>query len=424
MIWHIGTRSSSIVALNQDGARDGCHHADTILGLTRSDTETNQGDRIMKKLVVRFRFALAFALVCAGAIPAEADIVDGFLYSGGVFTVIDAHGGNYTDPCGINDHGQVVGFYGEAGISAHGFLYDGGTFTSIDVPGAVNTSAARINNRGDIIGSFFDGKAHHGYEYRSGVFTTIDVPGADITEPFGINDSGQIVGAFLDATGIHGFLYSEGFFTTLDVPWGGDAMARGINDSGQIVGIAYSPFTGFLDVEGAFAVVLVPGSSFTAADDINNRAEVVGDFGDSTGTHGFLYSGGRFSVIDLPGARATEVTGINNRGDMVGIGEAGEVNATPVPELGSLLLLGTILILLISSLESCARPIRSAKSPRAGDGRQRGDPCGPIGYQGASLVLVALFAFVRRAVGHAPRLVGPAACLRPAAAMRSRLWPV
>src|SRR5215467_646140 len=69
------------------------------------------------------------------------------------------------------------------------------SFTTIDVPGAINTQAFGINDSGQIVGFFDDALGGHGFVLDTGGnFTTIDVPGASSTRAFGINDSGQIVG--------------------------------------------------------------------------------------------------------------------------------------------------------------------------------------------------------------------------------------
>src|SRR5918997_11872 len=75
--------------------------------------------------------------------------------------------------------------------------------TQIDVPGEVDTVATGINDAGQIVGYF---SFTHGFLDTGGNFTQIDVPGEADTVAFGINDAGQIVGSFLDSTGIHGFL--------------------------------------------------------------------------------------------------------------------------------------------------------------------------------------------------------------------------
>jgi probable HAF family extracellular repeat protein len=62
-----------------------------------------------------------------------------------------------TFPFGINDVGEIVGFYQDAS-GQHGFLYAAGVFTSLDVPGAAtgSTQAFGVNNRGQIVGIYRD----------------------------------------------------------------------------------------------------------------------------------------------------------------------------------------------------------------------------------------------------------------------------
>src|SRR5215470_2054332 len=115
------------------------------------------------------------------------------------------------------------------------------SFTTIDVPGGVSTIPIGINNSGQIVGYFGDETPVHGFLYTGGNFTILDDPREGrifYNEAHGINNSGQIVGVeILDVShGYHGYLYTGGSFTTIDVP-GADTWAQGINDSGQIVGI-------------------------------------------------------------------------------------------------------------------------------------------------------------------------------------------
>jgi uncharacterized membrane protein len=77
-----------------------------------------------------------------------------------------------------------------------------------------------INNRGQIIGGYVDaGGMRQSFLLDDGVFTTFAVPGASRTAAFDIDDRGRIVGFFVDAVGPgHGFLLDKGAFTTIDVP--------------------------------------------------------------------------------------------------------------------------------------------------------------------------------------------------------------
>src|SRR5262249_6007641 len=101
---------------------------------------------------------------------------------------------------GINDFGQIVGYYGGA-AGFHGFLYSGGTYVTLDDPVGTATTAYDINNLGQIVGSYFNNTGIHGFLYSGGTYITLDDPLAigGGTTATGINDSGQIVGYYVEA---------------------------------------------------------------------------------------------------------------------------------------------------------------------------------------------------------------------------------
>ena len=78
------------------------------------------------------------------------------------FTTIDYPGSNSTRAYGINDHGQIVGFYSD-GIHNHGFVLENGSFTAIDFPNAKWTEPQGINNLGQIVGHYYDGISTRGF---------------------------------------------------------------------------------------------------------------------------------------------------------------------------------------------------------------------------------------------------------------------
>jgi len=166
------------------------------------------------------------------------------------FTTIDVPNASRTLAFGINDGGQIVGFY-EGASGYHGFLYDSGIFTPLDIPfaGAATgtTRAFGLNNRGQIVGAYSAQSRDHGFLYVDSAFTSLpEVPfaGAFNTTAQGINNGGQIVGYFVDQSGQHGFLYSAGVFTPFDAPSGGATIsAFDINNRGQIVGF-YTDMSG------------------------------------------------------------------------------------------------------------------------------------------------------------------------------------
>ena len=144
--------------------------------------------------------------MAAGGLFAATSSANATAYT---FTTIDAPGSTSTTPHGINDAGQIVGWWGTGEFESptfmvHGFLYTGGSFTEIAVPGGGSTQAFGINNAGQIVGSFANRTGTHGFLDTGGSFTQIDVPGATSTQALGINDAGQIVGDF--DFGARGFL--------------------------------------------------------------------------------------------------------------------------------------------------------------------------------------------------------------------------
>jgi probable HAF family extracellular repeat protein len=90
------------------------------------------------------------------------------------------------------------------------------TYTQLDVPAAQITEAYGVNNAGQVVGLYFDaGGFVHGFQYSGGGFTALNVPGSSYTQASGINDAGTIVGAYVPAPGPldHGFVHSGVVFS-------------------------------------------------------------------------------------------------------------------------------------------------------------------------------------------------------------------
>jgi uncharacterized membrane protein len=73
----------------------------------------------------------------------------GFLYANGVFTTLNIPGS--VDIANINNVGQIAGTFDDA-TGQHGFLLTGNDLTIIDVPGASNTYVSGINDFGEVAG--------------------------------------------------------------------------------------------------------------------------------------------------------------------------------------------------------------------------------------------------------------------------------
>ncbi len=143
--------------------------------------------------------------------PAGATLQHAFTVSGGpgftspVFTDINALlPANFNSQAtGVDNSGTVVGFYVyDAAGDFSAFSDTGGAITSFQAFGSTSTQALGINNLGDIVGDYVDaGGVMHGFVDIAGMFSTIDPPGSAGTTANGINDLGQIVGFDLVANG-------------------------------------------------------------------------------------------------------------------------------------------------------------------------------------------------------------------------------
>jgi probable HAF family extracellular repeat protein len=124
----------------------------------------------------------------------------------GRITRIDVPGaGPFTSPFSINNRGQIVGWYAEAGTTLnpdgtvppyrlHGFLWDHGRVTRIDPPGSLLTEAFGINNRGQIVGYYDDTSGRpHGFLLDRGTYTTLDAPGQANTAAVDINNHRDVL---------------------------------------------------------------------------------------------------------------------------------------------------------------------------------------------------------------------------------------
>ena len=204
------------------------------------------------------------------------------------------------------------------------------SFQAFDPPGSVDTVPHAINNRGQIVGRFQDaGGVTHGYLRQSdGSFVTIDAPSSVLSDAYGINDLGVIVGLWQDTNGVfHGFTRSpSGSFTTTDFPGAAGSQFTGINSSGDLVGVydLGDPTTNisFIDVRGDFTSFEDPSAApmQTAALAINSGNFISGFFTDPGGNdHGFVRSpNAQFDNFDFPGADFTDAFQINDLGQVVG----------------------------------------------------------------------------------------------------------
>jgi hypothetical protein len=241
-----------------------------------------------------------------------------------IYSSPDYPGTMFTMTYGINDAGELAGYYGDASGGGHGFTLGGTTYSSIDYPGASFTIAYGINNTGIVVGFYEDANGGgHGFTLGGTTYTAIDYPGASFTIAYGINNAGTIVGFYGDASyAYHGFSLSGGTYTSFDYPNASLTIAYGINTAGTIAGSyedANGVQHGFTLSNGTSASINYPDASFTIAHGINTAGAIVGYYEDATGVgHGFTLNGAAYAPFDVPGASFTIANGINTTGMVAG----------------------------------------------------------------------------------------------------------
>jgi probable HAF family extracellular repeat protein len=155
---------------------------------------------------------------------------------------------------GINDAGQVVGYYDTA-TGTRAFIWDAVNGMQ-DLGGGDGSIAYGINDAGQVVG--------RGGGYGAFIWDAVNgmqdlgdqpLPGGTYLEANGINDAGQVVGLSNAATGWRAFLWDEigGAQDLGDLPGGADrSYAFGINDAGQVVGFSHAAFEEALFEQHAF----------------------------------------------------------------------------------------------------------------------------------------------------------------------------
>ncbi len=228
----------------------------------------------------------------------EGHIADGYLWRNGQFTLLGTLGGTQTSAYSINDQGQVVGLSNIVSEESHAFLWQSGQMSDLGMLGGSRSVATCINNAGQIVGysETTEGDSH-AFLWQNGIMTDLGTLGGDLSHASSINNARQIVGhSFTSDQYFHAFLWENDVMTDLETLSGYEhGLAVDINDLGQIVG--YAQTAGINEV--------------------------------------FLWEDGVFQDIG-PGTPLE----INNNGWIIGHDSGGAVLWKPIPEPGTLLLLG------------------------------------------------------------------------------------
>ncbi len=223
----------------------------------------------------------------------------GFLLSNDAYATIDYPGARRgTDPSGINDVGQIVGYAPGPSSGYLSFTYDiqTQTFTRLKQIDLNDPYATSINNAGVIVGTDFGASQTVGFELNGATYSRILPPSQAEADVYGISGSGEVVGVAVSYGGTFtNFSYSGGKYKQLTIPNAPGAQVSGINNAGTAVVGYYSPSScpacSFVYQNQALQLLQFPGSIDTGAVGVNDAGEVVGSFEDaSNNTHGFTWT--------------------------------------------------------------------------------------------------------------------------------------
>ncbi len=266
-------------------------------------------------------------------------------------TLINYPGSRETILNGINDLGQVVGYYTTASDSTErNFVYDNGVYTNFSVPGSTATYATAINDLGQIVGYYDTSGTRSYFLYSNGVFSNINVPDNTIAIA-AINNAGQIAGSYYDSSGSHGFVETNGVLATFSVPNTNSLNVRSMNNASQVVGeylnLSDDTLHGYLYSNGV--LTSLPSSSAQSINDAGQVLTYLGDLWNSDGTKTTIPP-----PTLPPDANYSLFAGMNNAGQFIGTYGSNEISGdqylhgflltpnslTPAPEPSCLLLLG------------------------------------------------------------------------------------
>ena len=239
------------------------------------------------------------------------------------FTTFSVPNSTYTDAIGINERGDVSGYYGVAapGLS-QGFLKSAsGEITIISYPGQSATVTGGINDFGVIAGSYGTNTIG-GFLYRNGSYKNVVVKGqpALLND---INDEGYYVGAYGSIGSFTPFLASPtGEITDLQYPGAVWTQPLWVKGKGQVIGLytdTYATnYTFLYSAAAGYKMLSIPGVPGATIVDINSSGAIVGGYFNGVTDRGFVYQKGKFQIVVPPGFTDSGVSAINNKGQLVG----------------------------------------------------------------------------------------------------------
>jgi len=231
------------------------------------------------------------------------------------YAPVNVPGAVSTQARGINNNGEVVGFYRTTSCTdsdtvvpdcpnTRGFKLVNGSYIKLMVPGSSRTVIMGVNDYGDLVGFYTkssDGTTHGFIWYHQNVVKTIDFPGvANGTIPFGINKAGVVVGG-LGNFPSGGWVWINGTFYHMDPNNGAGACCEwvtGVSNNGILSGVVFqSDFWMAWMKESTdedFFTYPLPGTTNGCCDTtgtgVNNNVDMIG-FGGGIGLSGQVGTG-------------------------------------------------------------------------------------------------------------------------------------
>ena len=233
-------------------------------------------------------------------------VLSPFAFSQFNFQTIDISGATSTQVRGINSSNEIVGFYRTTALSSctdydlkvpncpqHGFKIVAGVVTKLDVPNSISTAITGVNDNGDLVGFYqnSDG-AYHGFLWlHTNVITTIDFPSTQFsTVPMGVNKSLTIAGGIWVISGNGtfaegGLVWKNGSFRQVNLGTGctNCTSINGISNNGSMAGQTFRNdfWNGFFK-KGTDRDYWTFQNLDTFTTGVNNNTDVVG-IGATTG---------------------------------------------------------------------------------------------------------------------------------------------
>ena len=217
--------------------------------------------------------AMANAINNSGTIVGTSNN-QAFSQTGSVFSTLPPVNGSTASETafGINDESLIVGQYTDGATDTQpGFVYNGSNYETLSpAANAFVVNAQGVNNEGEVAGFYStDGVHQHGFLYNDNTNTYQLLPDPNIanlqlTQFLGINDEGLAVGYYQTNDGSqHGFIFNTNSdsYSFPDDPSAAPSgfsitQITGINDSGEIAGFYVDPTTGLQ--RGFYATVATP----------------------------------------------------------------------------------------------------------------------------------------------------------------------